>query len=132
MDRPAVSSSPRFSLTHRLVLAGAAAGAVMTLCWAALQVRAAKDEVRQLRVQPPAWSAAPDRTGELARRLADAEARAGRAEAEAALRVAELEKVIEFLRQENAAAQQTIERLSGQTPAGEPVKAGAGAGEPGR
>jgi hypothetical protein len=60
--------APALSRTHRLVLAAAAAGAVMTLCWAALQVRAAKEELRQLQSKAAAASsAAPERTAEPAR-----------------------------------------------------------------
>ncbi len=135
MDQPAAKTSlrpPAFSLTHRLVLAAAAAGTVMTLCWAALQVRAAKDELRQVRAAQPAAPAAPDRTAELERRLAEAEARAQRAETESALRAAEMERIIDFLRQENAAAQQTIERLSNPAPPERPENPGAKAGEPER
>lgn len=128
-----VSQAPAFSRTHRLVLAAAAAGAVMTLCWAALQVRAAKEELRQVRnVTSAASPAPPDRSADLARRLAELESRTRRAEAEAATRAAELETVIEFLRQENTAAQQTIERLSSPAPADGDVKIGAGPGDQGR
>jgi uncharacterized protein HemX len=125
--------APALSRTHRLVLAAAAAGAVMTLCWAALQVRAAKEELRQLQSKAAAASsAAPERTAELERRLADLESRTRRTEAEAATRAAELETVIEFLRQENIAAQQTIERLNNPAPADGDIETNAGPAAPGR
>ena len=56
MESSATSAPIRlpFSGTQRLVLAVSAAGAVVTLCWAALQVRAAKDEARQARENAPA------------------------------------------------------------------------------
>jgi hypothetical protein len=128
-----VPHAPAFSRTHRLVLAGAAAGAVMTLCWAALQVRAAKQELRQLRSGTSAVSpTASDRSAELERRLSELESRTRRTEAEAATRAAELETVIDFLRQENTAAQQTIERLSSPAPADGNTKSGAGPADQGR
>ena len=133
---PPASAKPSHSRLHRLVLAGAAAGAVMTLCWAALQVRAAQEEVRQLRARPAAVPAVPDSTVNLEHRLAEADSRASRAASDAAAREKEMERVIEFLRQENAAAQKTIERLSGHErdpgPAAQPVKTRPGTGEPGR
>ena len=129
---PPASAKPSHTRLHRLVLAGAAAGAVMTLCWAALQVRAAREELRQLRAQPAPVVFPPDGTKHLERRLAEAESRASQAASEAAAREREMARVIDFLRQENAAAQKTIERLSDPGPAAEPVKSKAGAGEPGR
>jgi len=123
-----------FSGTQRLVLAIAAAGAVVTLCWAALQVRTAKDEARQARENPPVSPAtapvtASGHSGALAdleRRLAEEKSRSQLAATEAAARIGELEKVIAFLRQENEAAQKTIERLSGvdrvSTPESQPVQ----------
>jgi hypothetical protein len=105
--------SPSFSGWHRLVLAGAAAAALATLCWAGLQVRDARAEVHRLRQEPkPAPDADSSRPTEVERRLAESAAREKQHAADHAARVKELEGVIEFLRQENAAAQQTIERLS--------------------
>lgn len=123
MELPSTSAPLRFAAsgTQRLVLAISAAGTVVTLCWAALQVRAARDEARQARENPPAAPvpAIPDvqdsrsKLVDLERRLAEEKSRSEQASGEAAGRIRELEKVIAFLRQENEAAQKTIERLSG-------------------
>ena len=121
---PAAAPKPSQTGTHRLILAASAAGALATLCWAGLQLRAAKSEARQLQDQlavlsrsreapesPPDSSAA-----DLARRLAAADSLHKHLAEKAAARVTELENVIIFLRQENTAAQQTIERLSRPEP----------------
>ena len=117
---------------QRLVLAVSAAGAVVTLCWAALQVRTARDEARLAReagpAKPaPAASPAPgDLSGRIAgleQELTEEKSRAHQFRQEAgaaAARIAELEKVIAFLRQENDAAQKTIERLSSLEPPSTP------------
>lgn len=121
---PAAAPKPSQTGTHRLILAASAAGALATLCWAGLQVRAAKSEARLLQDQlaelsrshevlesPPDSSAA-----DLARRLAAADSLQKHTADKAAARVTELENVIIFLRQENTAAQQTIVRLSRPEP----------------
>ena len=132
---PAAAPAPSQTGIHRLVLAASAAGALATLCWAGLQLRAARSEVRRLQEQiaafPSVQNAAPtpgEDDAALARRLADSESQQKHAADKSAARVAELEAVISFLRQENTAAQQTIERLGKlQTAApAEPVKAKAG------
>lgn len=118
---PPAAAPPSQPGIHRLILATSAAGALATLCWAALQVRAARAEVRQLQVQPAAQSSrtqsAPASlqnadTTDRDRRLAAAEAQQKQTADSSAARIRELENVIEFLRAENSAAQQTIERLS--------------------
>ena len=130
MDQPSPSIPKSPAGIHRLVLAASAAGAVMTLCWAALQVRAAKDEARQARAQ---LAAAPAPVHQYSGSLTDLGQQLNASESErklvaeaAAARVKELESVIAFLRQENEAAQKTIERLSGlergTPPAQQPVK----------
>ena len=115
---PAVTPTPSQTGIHRLILAASAAGALATLCWAGLQVRAARSEVRQLQetlagFSPAQKPATPPRddTADFARRLA-AESQQKQAAVKSASRVAELESVILFLREENTAAQKTIERLS--------------------
>ena len=136
MDPPAPTLPKSPAGIHRLVLAASAAGAVMTLCWAALQVRAAKDEARQAREQLAAAPAPDPHTstspGGLEPRLAEREVLAEAA----AARVKELESVIAFLRRENEAAQKTIERLSGlergAQPPPEPVKTKPPGKNPGR
>src|SRR6187401_1939371 len=118
---PAAAPRASHTGTHRLILAASAAGALATLCWAGLQLRAAKSEVRQAQEQlaelsrvkgAPAPPAADGSAADLARRLAAAESLQKHTADKAAARVKELEDVIIFLRQENTAAQQTIERLS--------------------
>ena len=116
---PAAAPTPSPTGIHRLILAASAAGALATLCWAGLQLRAARSEVRQLQEKlagmAPAPNPAPppgDSTADLARRLAAAEAQQKQAADKSAARLAELESVIIVLRKENTAAQQTIERLS--------------------
>lgn len=120
MEKATPPPTPSPAGVHRLILAASAAGALATLCWAALQVRAARAEVRQLQEKiaglSPGHKAAPpsaDNTADLARRIAAAESQQKQADTRAAARVAELESLITFLRQENTAAQKTIERLSG-------------------
>lgn len=106
-------STSSFSGWHRLVLAGAAAVALATLCWAGLQVRDARAEIHRLRQEPkPAPAVDASRLTEVERRLAESAAREKQHAADHTARVKELESVIEFLRQENAAAQKTIERLT--------------------
>ncbi len=138
---PAAAPAPSQTGIHRLVLAASAAGALATLCWAGLQLRAARSEVRRLQEQitalPPVQNSAPtpgEDAAALARRLADSESQQKNAADKTAARVAELEGVIEFLRDENTAAQQTIERL-GKLQAGppaEPVKVKPGKPQTGR
>ena len=122
---PAIATTSQSGI-HRLILAASAAGALATLCWAALQVRTARAEIRQLeerlaaqavRQPVPAPLSDADKD-DLARRLAAAESLHKQASDQSAARIAELENVISFLRQENTAAQQTIERL--RTPPPEP------------
>lgn len=117
---PAAAPRSSHTGTHRLILAASAGGALATLCWAGLQLRAAKSEVRLVQEQlaeltrakgPPAIP--PDGgAADLSRRLAAAESLQKQTADKAAARLKELESVIIFLRQENTAAQQTIERLS--------------------
>src|SRR5687767_3552492 len=116
-DATSPAAAPRASHTgtHRLILAASAGGALATLCWAGIQLRAAKSEVRQAQEQLAELtrakeSPAPppdDSTADLARRLAAAESLQKQTADKAAARVSELENVILFLRQENTAAQQT-------------------------
>lgn len=138
---PAAAPTPSQTGIHRLVLAASAAGALATLCWAGLQLRAARAEVRRLQEQiaavPPAQNAAAQQGEDaavLARRLADSESQQKHTADKTAARVAELEGVITFLRQENTAAQQTIERLGRlQTVApAEPVKVKPGKPQTGK
>jgi hypothetical protein len=121
---PAARSS-HLSGAHRLILAGSAAGALATLCWAALKVREANAENGQLRerlakipqhVPPPGSDA---RLAESNRRAAEAEAQRKQTSEQAAAREKELNGVIAFLRQEIAAAQQTIDRLKNAPPSGD-------------
>lgn len=115
-------SASTFAGWHRLVLAGAAAAALATLCWAGIQVRAARAEVHRLQQESKPGLASPaPADGE--RRLTESAAPDKRLAAEHAAREKELERVIEFLRLENAAAQQTIERLS-RVEAGAPPEGG--------
>ena len=138
---PPVPSTPSPTGIHRLILATSAAGALATLCWAALQVRSARAEVRrlqeQLAMQPPRTQPAPAPsqsadTTDRDHRLATAETQQKQASDKFAAQVAELESVIAFLRQENTAAQQTIERLSHARPepapreSAEPVRTKSG------
>jgi hypothetical protein len=120
MDHPTSSAPirPPASGAQRLVLAVSAAGAMVTLCWAALQVRAAKDEARlarehSLAAPAPAPPDLSEKVSDLERRLAQEQSRREQSAGDAAAQIKELEKVITFLRQENEAAQKTIERLSG-------------------
>lgn len=133
------TSSPVSSSTTanaRLLAAVLAAAVLATLCWAAIQVREQqaaasrwRGEAAALELAGRARSSAPQaalpvdqssRVAELERRLAAA----GEAEKQAAARAQEREKelqdLITFLRQENTAAQQTIERLSALQPAAPP------------
>jgi hypothetical protein len=111
------AKSSHLSGAHRLILAGSAAGALATLCWAALKVREARAETGQLREQLALArnhlpSHEPDaRVAESDRRAVEAEALHRQAKEQAAAREKELNGVITFLRQEIAAAQQMIERL---------------------
>lgn len=124
-------SAPPFAF-QRLLAAILAAVVLATLCWAAIQVREQQAEARQWRGEAAALQLASrardtrpaadqsSRVAELERRLAAA----GEAEKQAAARAQEREKelqdLITFLRQENTAAQQTIERLSALQPAAPP------------
>jgi hypothetical protein len=121
---------------YRLALAAGAAVALVTLAWAAIQVRKVQLEAHHLRAElavakqaeraaGAASRAVPivdhgARAAELQRRLSEAEAREKVAAEKSAAREAELDELIKFLRQENAAAQQTIERLSNPEPDPEP------------
>ena len=121
---PAAAPKPSQTGTHRLILAASAAIALATLCWAGLQLRAARSEVRDLKEQLAELSrtqGAPATAGDgsaadLARRLAAADSLQKHTADKSAARVTELENIIIFLRQENTAAQQTIERLSQPPP----------------
>ena len=128
---PAVSQG-----VSRLVLATSAAAALGTLAWAALRVRDGNAESAHLREElsiarqaervtgaaaravPAADPAAA--TADLERRLQSIESAAKVAAEKASARETELNGIIAFLRQENAAAQQTIERLSNPEPPPEP------------
>ena len=122
---PSAHPAPRRSALsgpQRLLLAVSAAGAVLTLCWAALQVRAAREESRQAREalqakpSPPPALPAPDlsaRVADLESQLRSELAKREHESKESGDRIRELEKVVTFLRQENEASQKTIERLSG-------------------
>lgn len=122
---PPAAATPSPTGIHRLILATSAAGALATLCWAALQVRTARAEVRRLQEQLAA-QASPAQPGPASvqsaaatvpdHRVSSAETRQKQAADTFAARITELESVIAFLRQENTAAQQTIERLSRARP----------------
>jgi hypothetical protein len=123
MDQPHSPAPlrPPLSGPQRLVLAVSAAGAVVTLCWAGLQVRAAKDEARHARETLPATTPIPavapaDLTGRVAdleRRLQEMASVRQQAADDAAAQIKQRDEIIVFLRQENEAAQKTIKRLSG-------------------
>ena len=130
------NSAPPPSGLHRLLLATSGAGVLVTLAWAALQVRQLQLETQSLRQELAVAQRAERAAGaasravpvtdhgaratELQRRLTEVEAQQKQAAEKAAAREKELDKVIDFLRQENTAAQQTIERLSNPPPAPAP------------
>ena len=117
----------------RLTLTAAAALALGALSWAAWRVRSERMEAEHLRTELAAArmaeraagaaaraSAVPDRSGDLERRLREAQSEARQTAEKAAARETELNGIITFLRQENTAAQQTIARLSNPEPPPEP------------
>ena len=108
---------------HRLVLAVGASAALLTLAWAGLKVRELQGEAHRLRQElDAARAAAPSlehkaRADELDRLLAEVAAGKQTDSSASAAREKELHGIIDFLRKENTAAQQTIERLSKLEPA---------------
>jgi hypothetical protein len=125
---------------QRLLLALVAACVLGALGWAAIQVQESKTEVRglkeelaaALRNQRAAEAAAravpvidySSKVADLERRVVDAE----KAHTQAAAKEKELNDIIAFLKKENAAAQETIQRLS--TPPAEPAPEFTPAPEP--
>jgi uncharacterized protein HemX len=118
---------------QRLLLALVAACVLGALGWAAVQVQEAKSEVKGLkedltvalrneRAASAAARAVPvvdnsSKVADMERRLAEAE----KAQKGAAAKEKELNDVIVFLRKENTAAQETIQRLSAPPPEPAPV-----------
>ena len=127
-----VSSS---TATHRLIIAGAAGLVLFSLGWAGIQVRERQTESQRLRDQFAAGEISRREGGAASRAHPPADARIAEMERQlaafitdgklaaekAAAREKELEGIITFLRQENTAAQQTIERLSALQPPPEPA-----------
>lgn len=137
MMDPTATNAPMRTSRHPLLVVASVAGVLLTLAWAAIQVRESQLEAQRLREDlvavRNAWRAAGAaaravpvedhgaRAADLRRRLAEAEAQQKQAAEKSAAREKELDKVIEFLREENTAAQQTIERLSNPEPAPAPT-----------
>lgn len=113
---------------QRLVTAATASMVLVALAWAAMHVRAQQHEVQMLtaeltaarrteRAAGAAGRAVPlgeiaAHLAEMKRRLAEAEEQQKHAAGEFAARERELREIVDFLREENTAAQQAIERLS--------------------
>ena len=122
MNHPSASPAPPAPLSGglRLVLAISAAVALGTLCWAALQVRAARAEANQ--AQQAATRAQEqlaavrveltDRIAEIQRLKSGTETSRHDSEVRLAAEVKQREEVIAFLRTELNSAEQTIKRLT--------------------
>ena len=136
-------AAPAAGGAQRLVLVAATSAALLTLAWAAMRVRELQLEVHGLReelagahrverAKGAASRAIPvvdygARSAEWQRRLAETEAREKHAAEKSAAREKELDEVIKFLREENEAAQLTIERLS--TPVSPPASTATGSSQ---